>query len=123
MATIAAVVEVAVKAAGVPILGVSIGDPGNRTTWRVDFDPSATAAHKATAATVVSTVAVDSAALAAQDEKDAQAQVDLMRIDLKAVVLTLLDEINLLRAAVVPALPQRSATQALAAIRAKAGTL
>lgn len=36
-----------------PILGVSVGDPADRTTWRVDYDPSATDAQKAAAEQVV----------------------------------------------------------------------
>jgi hypothetical protein len=122
MATIAGVVDAALRAAGVPIQGVSIGDPANRATWIAQFDPAATAAQRTTAATVLSTVAVDAAAQAAQDARDAQTQIDALGPFYKAIVLTLLDEINLLRAAVVPALPPRTAQQALTAIRVKAGS-
>ena len=40
-------------AAVCPIVGVSIGDPGNRATWAVDFDSAATAAQKTAAQSVV----------------------------------------------------------------------
>ena len=44
MAQVIAILDRAVRAAGVPIDGVSIGDPANRATWTVQFRPSATAA-------------------------------------------------------------------------------
>ena len=40
-------------AAVCPIVGVSIGDPGDKTTWRIDFDAEATDAQKAAAQAVV----------------------------------------------------------------------
>lgn len=75
MAEAAALVDAALRAAGVPILGVSIGTPTNRATWSVQFDPSATAAHKAQAASVLASVVVDPAdpvVIAAQLDRDAQ---------------------------------------------------
>ena len=33
-------------AAACPILGIAIGDPEDKATWRIDFDPSATQAQR-----------------------------------------------------------------------------
>jgi hypothetical protein len=38
-----------------PIRGVSVGDWNDRRTWRVDFDPAATAAQRAAAQSVMDT--------------------------------------------------------------------
>ena len=43
---IAARLDAALKAAGIPVLGVSIGDPANRATWRLDYAPNATAQQR-----------------------------------------------------------------------------
>jgi len=56
-------------------------------------------------------------------QETTQHVIDTISIFDKALVLTLLDEINLLRAAVIPALPPRTPAQAIAALRAKAATL
>ncbi len=74
----------------------------------------------------VDTVAVDAAvaaAPAATPQLDAQAWVDALPIEMKAIVLTLLDEINILRTHAAIGLAARTPTQAVNAIRAKAGTL
>jgi hypothetical protein len=123
MASIAPVVERALRVAGIPIESVSIGDPADRATWRVTFAPTATPAQQATAATILTTVAVDAAAQNAQDQRDAQALIDGAPILTKAIVLALIDEINLIRAALPVPLGPRTPAQAIAAIRAKAGTL
>lgn len=60
---------------------------------------------------------------AATPQLAAQAQVDVISIFDKALVLALLDEINVVRAALSPPLTARTPAQAIAAIRAKAGTL
>ena len=39
--------------AAIPITGCAIGNPGDKTTWRVDFDPSATQAHRDQAAALI----------------------------------------------------------------------
>lgn len=53
----------------------------------------------------------------------AQATVDSFPVLWKAVVLTLVDQLNVIRAALPAPLPPITPAQALAAIRAKAGTL
>jgi hypothetical protein len=47
--------DFALRQAGVPIHGVSMADPTNKSTWRVAFTNAATAAHRATAADVIAT--------------------------------------------------------------------
>lgn len=61
------------------------------------------------------------AAVDATPQTEAQATVDQMSIFQKAIVLALLDEINILRAAL--SLTARTPAQAIAAVRNKAGTL
>lgn len=53
----------------------------------------------------------------------AQAQVDALQLYEKAFILALIDQINVLRAALPVPLAAITPAQALAAIRAKAGTL
>jgi hypothetical protein len=48
-----------------PILGISIGDPGNAATWSIDFDPSATPAQQQAAQQALA--AITPASLAAAD--------------------------------------------------------
>jgi hypothetical protein len=56
-------------------------------------------------------------------ELTAQAGVDMFSIATQALVLALIDQLNVLRAALPVPLPPITPAQALAAIRAKAGTL
>ena len=58
----ASLLDTALKAAGVPILGVSIGDPADRSTWRVELLETATKEHEATAAALILSVDVSEAA-------------------------------------------------------------
>jgi hypothetical protein len=116
-------VDHALKAAGIPIDGVSIGDPANRATWVVSFTAAATPAQKATAATLLTTVDVSAAAQAVQDQLDAQAFIDAWPIWAKAEALAIIDQLNVIRAALPSPLGAITPAQALAAIRAKAGTL
>lgn len=39
-----------------PIVGIGIGDPTNPATWRIDYDPSATAAQQAAAAALLAQI-------------------------------------------------------------------
>ena len=123
MANITPIVDRALKAAGIPIDGVSLGDPENRTTWTVQFQAAATAQQRTQAQTILNTVAVDAAAQATQDQLDAQAFVDTMPIWAKALALAIIDQLNVIRAALPNPLPAITPTQAIAAVRAKAGTL
>ena len=46
MTNIAARLDRALRLAGIPIQGVSIGSPADRTTWQIHFAPEATAQHR-----------------------------------------------------------------------------
>ena len=59
------------RASGVPISGCAIGDPNNKATWRVDFDPSATQDHRNQAEAVIAAY-VEPTAAAKQDKLDDQ---------------------------------------------------
>jgi hypothetical protein len=74
-------------------------------------------AHIAAAQTVIDT------APATTPQLTAQSQVDRWPLELQAAFLLVMDQINVLRALQVPALPAFTAAQFLAAIRTKAGTL
>jgi hypothetical protein len=120
---IPALVDQALRAAGIPIVGVTINDPANRGTWRVTFDPSATPAQITQGNALLATVAIDATGLHAQDQKDAQGEIDAIPIVTKAIVLALVDQLNVIRAALPTPLAPITPAQAIAAIRAKAGTL
>ena len=52
MILLAALFDRALRLAGIPILGVSIGDEADRSTWVVRFDVRATAQHRIDADTL-----------------------------------------------------------------------
>jgi len=120
---VAPLVERALRVAGIPVDSVSIGDPATRATWLVTFAATATPAQVASAPAILATVAVDAAAQNAQDQRDAQALIDAAPILTKAIVLALIDQLNVIRAALPVPLGPISPAAAIAAIRAKAGTL
>lgn len=61
----AALLDTALKAAGIPILGVSIGTD-DRATWTIQYDPSATKAQLVQGATLLQTFDPVVAATAAE---------------------------------------------------------
>lgn len=70
--------------------------------------------------------AAQAAVVAAPDatpESEAQYQVDTWPIQYKALVLALIDQLNIIRAALPTPLGAITPSQAIAAVRAKAGTL
>lgn len=81
--TIAALVDQAIRAQSVPLIGVTIGDEANRATWIAVHPAGTSDTDKAKAVTVIQTVVVD---VAAQTDADAQSLVDNKAI--KAAVLT-----------------------------------
>lgn len=125
---IISLVHRALVAAGIPIDGVSLGVPEtDRAQWSVQFLPAATAPQRTQAATILATVVIDAAAQTATDQESARLQVDSVPLLEKAIVLALIDQLNVLRTALrglgVAGLPDITPAQAIAAIRAKAGTL
>lgn len=121
--TIAALVHHALVAAGIPIESVTIGRDDDRRTWRPIFLPAATAPQRTRATTIIESVAVDAAAQLAEHQRNAQRQIDDIPRPMKAIVLALIDQLNVIRAAVPTPQPAITPTQALAAIRDKAGTI
>jgi hypothetical protein len=77
----------ALERAGVPIFGVSIGQVMDRSTWRIDFQPSATSAQRADAALILSTY--DLALDAVLATEDSERSFDGMKL-LKAVAISAL---------------------------------
>lgn len=123
MATVASLVDAALRAAAIPITGVSIGTDANRATWTVQFDPSATPSQRTQAAGILATIVTDAAALHGQDQKDVKAYVDTMALIDQAINLTILDQVNLLRSKLPTPLGAITPAQWIAAVKAKVDTL
>ena len=109
-----------------PIVGVSIGKDGVPSTVRIDFAPEATAQQRVDAQGIVDGFNWSEAAeLARINLAQRQRATELLngpRQEAKlqrAVVSMLLNEINLIRAALVPPLPPRTMAQARTAISNK----
>jgi hypothetical protein len=111
-------------------------DPASLLSQLRALDPTAGVQHepgtlafiikKATAWTAPQITAAQTAlntAPATTSQLAAQAEVDRLSIREKAIILTLIDQLNTIRAALVPPLGAITPAQAVAAIRAKAGTL
>lgn len=81
--------------AGVPVISVSIGSPDNRATWRVTFGPEVTPEQVTIAAQLQ--LSYDFANDTAAQNEDIANAFDTMKM-LKAVVLTMVDAINIERA-------------------------
>jgi hypothetical protein len=123
MADLAPILHRALTTAGIPIASVSIGSPTDRAQWTITFLPAATPAQRTQAATIVQTLAIDAAAQTLASQQDAQIQVDAIPLVTKAIVLALIDALNVVRAGLPTPLPPITPAQALAAIRQKAGQL
>lgn len=76
-----------------------------------------------TAGQITQVQAVINAATGNSPQLQAQVEIDAWPIAMKALVLTLIDQLNTIRAALPAPLPAITPAQALAAVRAKAGTL
>ena len=71
----AALLDATLKAAGIPIISVKVGDPANRATWSVLYDPAATQPQKDQGASILSTFsATDPTVLSADLDRTAAAQ-------------------------------------------------
>jgi len=79
--SIAAALDKAVKAV-CPIDGVSIGAPGDKATWRIDFKEAATTAERAAAQAVLA--AFDPAAVPAPVARDPLAELDALAAKMTA---------------------------------------
>jgi hypothetical protein len=106
-----------------PILGVSIGQMGIAATVRITFDPAATPAQQTAGQNAVTAFDWSDTAHAAWElTKDrAEAATDFSDVAapnklLRAALLALLDEVNLIRGALVPVLPARTIVQVRTAV-------
>jgi len=117
------VVAQALRTANIPFTGVSFVEIGNRTTWLVHFAPEATDPQKAQAQSILDTVAIDAAAQHAQDRRDVQAFVSDMPLVEKAINLTILDQVNFIRARLPTPLGAITPQQWIDAVKAKVDTL
>lgn len=52
-ANVASALDAALRAAGIPIVGVTIGDPADKTTWSITFLSSATSDQQTAGALVI----------------------------------------------------------------------
>lgn len=86
-------------------------------SWKGKKAAAWSAAEVNAAQTILDTTASVTAQLTAQR------QIDGVSIEMKAIVLTLVDALNVVRANLPTPLPPITPAQAIAAIRAKAGTL
>lgn len=84
---IAGAVQRTLAAAGVPVIGVSIGTPLDKTTWRVDFAAGATAGQRATAATVVAAFALTDPAVLAREQAEDARQLEDRKLQAVAVAV------------------------------------
>lgn len=85
--------------------------------WTIKKNTAWTAPQIAAAQNAIDT------APATTPQLTAQSMIDGWPLELKALVLTLIDQLNTIRAALPAPLPPITPAQALAAVRAKAGTL
>lgn len=117
----------AVIAAVCPINGISIGVLGQSASVNIDFDQSATQAQQTTAQSALASFDWSDAAQAAWQnlqERTAAKAVFVANTDasakiLRAAALALLDQINVIRAALPTPLPAITVAQAKAAIQNK----
>lgn len=123
MATIASLLDATLRAAGIPILGVSIGTEADRLSWIVQFDPVATQPQRDQAATIIASVVTDAAALHAQDQRNVKAFIDNMPLVEQAIDLTILDQVNLIRSKLPTPLGAITVAQWINAVKAKVDTL
>lgn len=64
---IAGYLDQALRAAGIPIISVKVGSPGDRTKWVVQFAPEATAQQRTAAQTLLLNIATDAGSIADAD--------------------------------------------------------
>lgn len=65
MMTLAACLDSALRAAGVPIVGVAIGAESDRSSWKVAFDPDATKQQRDLAGQIMASLDVSEPVLTA----------------------------------------------------------
>jgi hypothetical protein len=114
LTTVAERLDRALRGAGIPIDGVIVGDEGNRATWFVRYQISATVQHRASGDALVA--AFDPTAQAAVDaETAARATAAAGSKDLLATIALITSKTNAGWAAM-------TTNQKIAAVRADANT-
>jgi len=96
-----AILDRLVRATGVPMVGVSVGDPTQKDTWTIQFAPEATAEQQATAlaalhafdVTTVATVTADVEAKDRLSEPFTRALVAFLAAHLKLTEVEVRDEL------------------------------
>lgn len=81
--TIATYLDQTLRAAGIPIVGVSVRDPLDRATWIVTFQPQATDEQRAQAAQIVAGQVITPATLS---DADASEQMNANKV-IRAIVI------------------------------------
>jgi len=101
---------------------LSVGGAGS---FQIRYQDGAVIIEQAhfTSVNVASVQAAVAAAPVNTLELDRQAEIDNLSITTKAIVLALIDQLNVIRAALPSPLGAITPAQAIAAVRAKAGTL
>jgi hypothetical protein len=118
------IINRAIVAAGLPILLSGISNTSDiQANWIPIYYGTLTPAQQTQLLTIVTTTPVTVAAEDAELRLQAQSQVDNWPIMMEAFALALIDQLNIIRAALPVPLSAITPAQAIAAIRAKAGTL
>lgn len=84
--SLGAALDRAVRAAGIPIHGVSIGRPNDRATWRIDYD-GASAGQIATGDALIQSFDVNDAAVIAREAAVAAKSLDDRKLQALAVAV------------------------------------
>lgn len=87
---IAALIDQALRTAGIPIISVTVGNDDDRSTWRVEFAPEATDQQKADAAALLESIDVSPEALAESKLQYAMSNDKLVR----AVIIWMAAKVN-----------------------------
>jgi len=78
----AARLDQALRAAGLPVMGVAIGRKDDKTTWRIDFTADATDAQRAAAAKLMSSFDVTAANAEPDSARDVLGEIDALKTQL-----------------------------------------
>lgn len=76
-----------VAAAGVPLVGVSIGRPADRTTWRIHYAATATAQDVTTGEALIQSFDPTDAAVVARERAEDAKELDEKRLQAVAVAV------------------------------------
>lgn len=80
-----------------PIDGISIGDPNDKKTWRIDFKDNVTLAEKTAAFSVVQTFDMSPLSIVEKDLDDLNTALSTEGSIVRALALVMFEEVNKLR--------------------------